>query len=786
MSSPFGNRGEQGFSLSEKSQQQLGLPQGFKWFSPFPFAGLNQQDSAIAIDDKESWWTENYIRLGNGYMRCLWDNGLPLYTAPTGKTIIYFFWYTINSATYCAVFLNDGTAIQVDTVGNTATISNTTGQFYKPGGYLPYAIQWGSIYLVISNNNTADDYWIWNGTVLFSAGSLSPEITITSAGSGYTSAPNVTAYGGEGTGATFIATISGGSVDQIVVVNPGSGYQPGDEVILGFSGGGSADSAVLQAVISGGSLQSIVVTDGGSGYTGTPTVSFSGGGGSGAAAVAIVTNQIVTAINITNPGTGYTSTPTVSFSSGGGSGAAALAVLNPGAVSSVTVVNGGSEFSGTPTLTFVGGGGSGAVATAVMAGGSIASVTVSNGGTGYTSAPAVVVEVGQNTAAAATVTLMPFGVNGTAMETYQSRLWIYNPFQNGPQPTSGDFQVSAPQSVSDFATSDGGLLFENTNRYLRQSWVVAKQSNGFLYNIGDSSVDVVSNVQTSGSPPSTTFNDLNTDPQTGTPWRDSIQDFGRTEIFANQFGIFGMYGGAVTKISGKLDQLFAAAPFPVGLIPTPGSNPLTPTSAVANIYGIKCYFLLMTIADPFANGANRNVMFLWNDKEWFVASQTAALQFIGTREIQSNLTAWGTDGSTLFQMFSTPSSDLPKTYRSKMYGMPMSFVTKSTLGFYLQATDFTNEGLIFDATLEGWGVQTSDTGPVPVTTFPMPQINISANYPTAPLYAAAAASDYAETAEVSDYAFVYGQHLGFLLTSNSPNFALYNAGLSYRDEIGVS
>src|ERR1700735_2324396 len=105
MASPMSSQNNQ-FSFSQKVQDQLGLPEGFKLYSPYPFAGINLQDSAIAIDDKELWYSENYIRLGNGYIRALWDNGTPLYTAPVGRKIIYFFWFTINNATYCAVFLD--------------------------------------------------------------------------------------------------------------------------------------------------------------------------------------------------------------------------------------------------------------------------------------------------------------------------------------------------------------------------------------------------------------------------------------------------------------------------------------------------------------------------------------------------------------------------------------------------------------------------------------------------------------------------------------------------------
>ena len=154
--------------ISAKAGQALGLPPGFKVYSPFPFKGMNWQDAPHAIDDHEFVWLENFVRLGNGSLRTLYDHGNPYYTAPIGRTVVYFCFYTLATTQYVAVFLDDGSAIQV----NLATLVNTTigpaGTFYNAGtGYKPYAKQWGSTYLLISNRNTVNDYWAWDGTLLY-------------------------------------------------------------------------------------------------------------------------------------------------------------------------------------------------------------------------------------------------------------------------------------------------------------------------------------------------------------------------------------------------------------------------------------------------------------------------------------------------------------------------------------------------------------------------------------------------------------------------------------------
>jgi hypothetical protein len=775
--------------ISQAAQKSLGLPAGLKLLGPRRMNGMNQTDSRFYIDDEELFYVENLIRLGNGRYRALYDIGTPLYTVPANanKTIASFFWFNIGFVFYCAVFYSDGTADQVDTMGNVVTISAIPGTFYRGSNTpLPACCQSGTALLLISNNNTNNDYWIWDGTILYASGTLGPNPTLTDAGANYTSAPTVTTYGGTGSGAVVTARVSGGSVVAFDITDPGSGYSPGDIVQLNVSGGGSDSSAQLQAVITAGQVQSIVVTAPGSGYLTAPTVAITSGGGSGATAIAILgtgtqAGQVI-GFQITDPGLGYTSTPSVGLSGGSGSGAAGLAVVNGGAVTAITVIDGGTNFTGTPLLTIEGGGGSGATATAVMSGGSIASVTITNGGAGYTGTVAVVVQTGLNNAAAGTVLVMPFGVSGYAMEVFTARVFVGPPAITGPGqlPNGGTFFVSTPGSLTDFATSDGGLLFTTTDRFLRASYTNFRQSNGYLYPFGDSSISVISNVQTSGSPLATTFTYQNIDPQTGTQWRDSCQDYARTILFANPFGVFGLYGGAVTKVSGKIERIFQNAVFPTTAFPATG-QPTYPTSAVCNIFNEKAYCLLMDITSPLT-GDEVQVLLVWNEKDWTVSRIETQLAYIGTQEIASNLTAWGTDGKSLFKLFNQPSAII-KTMATKLYGIEQSLITKQAMVTYLQCADMSGDGVSFDLTLEsemgGWlatgeyGFQNwstyvldaaEDQNPIAVPTVPA--------VPNSPLLVARGLD-------------VIGEELGLTVTSNSTDFELYNITLAATDIAAV-
>ncbi|HTS05461.1 MAG TPA: hypothetical protein VMP68_07750 [Candidatus Eisenbacteria bacterium] len=825
--------------MARQSQSDaLGIPPGLQIYSSFPFAGLNLSSSRPAIRDQEFYNIENFVRIGDGFLRTLWDNGDALYTVSGSQTIINAFFYNIATTQYAVVFLSDGTAYQVQVSnGSVTTISSVVGTFYVSGGSLPGCIQWGSQYLIIGNNNTQNDYWIWDGSLLYTAGTLSPVVTVTDGGSGYTSSPTITAYGGVGTGATFTSTIQNGSVVSITETNPGSGYGVNDQVQLLITGGGSDNAAQLTAVLSNNTISSIVVTAGGTGYTSAPTVTISGGGGSGATATASVTSNAVTSVTVTNGGSGYTSTPTVSFG-GPGTGALASAFIAPGYITAINVTSGGSGYTAAPTLTIVGGGGTGATATAIltptsiatitptaggsgytstpsvtigtpnMAGGvqatataivtneqvtgftvtnagsgytsaptvslsggggsnaaamasltptSIGSVTVNNPGSGYTSVPAVEIESGLNRGATATVQLMPYGISGTTLESFQSRMWIANAFtpaSNPPSKNNGNRMfVSAPGSLSDFSTSDGGLIFTATDRFLRQKFVALQQSNGYLYPIGDSSVSIISGVTTSGSPPTTTFNYQNTDPQVGTSFRDSCQDFGRTILFANPLGVYGLYGGSVTKVSQQLDPLFSFASFP------PSAGALTPTSAVANIFGGKYFLLLMTLLDPITF-TYQNKMILWDEESWFIASQTANLKFILTQEVNSDLTAWGSDGKSLYPLFQTPNTALEKTISTKLFGGNNPIVAKEAYTVMLQSVNTGSFGSPVTFTID----LDTDGGQYPIGTY---TFSLSSGY------------EFGYPFFVTGLTNAVGIYLGVSLSTNDADITITYLGITY-------
>ena len=76
-------------------------------------------------------------------------------------------------------------------------------------------------------------------------------ITISNAGSGYTSVPTVTITGGGGTGATAQVAIFNGAVQTVTILNSGSGYTSAPTVTVSGGGGSGAVLAALTSTAAG-------------------------------------------------------------------------------------------------------------------------------------------------------------------------------------------------------------------------------------------------------------------------------------------------------------------------------------------------------------------------------------------------------------------------------------------------------------------------------------------------------------------------------------------------------
>ena len=590
-----------------------------------------------------------------------------IYTAPPGTTIIHFDFFgvqpdNVGSGPYLIAFLSNGRADIVEIFTNTIGTIAAPGTFLPPANTLPAVRQFGVQYLLIVTEQSLNAYWIWDGNLLYGPGTIGPEVNLTDPGFGYTSAPAVTLIGGSGSGATFTATVANGEVVQITPTAAGSGWVSTDPTmgLLLFSGGGGGTSAYATGAIVDGAITGGDIVSGGSGFTSVPSLVITDGGpGTGAQAVVTgISGGIITSINWIDCGSGYTS-PSIATSGGGGTGLIVNLHVQDGVINGFSMVQNGSGYREAPTPFVIAPTGSGFTATAIMSGGTVAGIsfgTQNFTGSGY-SGSVIIGFSGGDGPASGTVLFMPFGIHGYTIEAYQSQVWIAT-IANGVKKI-----FSAPGSVVDFGPPDGGGATPATNSDLRYQFTRLIQSNGFLYSIGDSSTNYISGVQTSGSPATTTFSDLNIDPQIGSPWRDSCIEYSRAIMLCNSFGVHAIYGGAIQKVSTELDGIFGSGNI---------NNVLGfPSSAITTLFGVHVYCLLLPIVDPIS-GNPRNALFMWDGKRWWSASQSLEMTKIATLEWGSAISAWGLDTAqfSIRQLFVNPNELTTKTLQSRLAREP--------------------------------------------------------------------------------------------------------------------
>ena len=164
-----------------------------------------------------------------------------------------------------------------------------------------------------------------------------------------------------------------GALAGALVTTAGSGYTSAPTVTA------SAGNSIWKAVVGGAVSTTVTVTNGGVNYTYPPQVQFQAppAGGVQATGYCTLTSGVVSSVTVTNQGAGYASAPTVVFINDPREGvngvtqgynAAATATLT--GANTVTAVlcldHGTGGQTSLPTLAFAGGGGSSAAATGIM------------------------------------------------------------------------------------------------------------------------------------------------------------------------------------------------------------------------------------------------------------------------------------------------------------------------------------------------------------------------------------------------------------------------------------
>jgi hypothetical protein len=164
-----------------------------------------------------------------------------------------------------------------------------------------------------------------------------------------------------------------GAVVGALLTAAGSGYTSAPTVSAGTTG------SIWKAVVGGAVSTTVTVTNGGSNYTYPPIVQFAAppAGGVQATGYATLSGSAVSSVTVTNQGAGYASAPTIVFINDpregvngvtqGYNAAATCVLTGAGTVTALLCLDHGQGGQiSVPSISFAGGGGSGATATAIM------------------------------------------------------------------------------------------------------------------------------------------------------------------------------------------------------------------------------------------------------------------------------------------------------------------------------------------------------------------------------------------------------------------------------------
>lgn len=613
------------------------------------FEKMNTQSVRQALSEKELAWQENLQPIApNNFVTVPGPAASAL--ATISETITTLFYADLNGVDYFIAFTSAGS-------GYAITISTGDVNHFAPDGtFSPYpdATTWQASRLLIADSIAG--YSTFDGTLYVGQGGVSPNITVTNGGSGYSSAPAVTISGGSGHGATAHAVIQNGAVIQVVLDNPGVGYQVGDTLTVTF-GTGVGSGAAGHVTMTGFPVAYINIAGGGRfapGSGGTyPLTITGGGGGSGAAGTATITFVggiwQVSSTAVTSGGSGYTFMPVVTLTGVPGqvNVASFAAFLGTESVATLVLDAGGSGYIAPPNVSFSGGNPSvPATAHTTISGGAVNTLVLDTPGSGYTATPAVIIGTGSGAAASAHV--WPFIVSSIAANAYttvavfQGRVWL----AGGQLLTwSGTGASYANVAYDDFLAADasGSLLLSDAD--LIHAITALRSLNNYLWIMGDQSVKQIGNISLNSAGNVTLFTILTISSDQGTIYKKSCISYNRVFMFANTNGIYGVFGSSVQKLSGDMDGIFKLVDF---------SQP--PQGALLDLNAIHNAVFLVRYVDPVAG--ERSLMIAFDGKRWFPLSQGNSLTAIAT---SASLTTgqnslYGSSGPDVTNLFSAPAT----------------------------------------------------------------------------------------------------------------------------------
>jgi hypothetical protein len=140
---------------------------------------------------------------------------------------------------------NDTNGIQANAVTTLVQGGNSVGGIFTLTGGSGYTS--APTVTLTSVNGAGSGATAIAGILTFANSTVT--VNVVDGGAGYSSTPLITISGGGGTGAVGNAVVSGNTVTQVIMTNPGSGYSNQANLTVSITGGGASKNAVVTATI---------------------------------------------------------------------------------------------------------------------------------------------------------------------------------------------------------------------------------------------------------------------------------------------------------------------------------------------------------------------------------------------------------------------------------------------------------------------------------------------------------------------------------------------------------
>jgi len=539
--------------------------------------------------------------------------------------------------------------------------------------------------------------------------------------------------------------------ERLLILDPSKGYYSWDG----------------NNVVNIGSVGIIAVTNGGSGYSNVPTVTISAPNdtnGTQANAVATVLSGVVQTVSLNDGGSGYyaNSVPTVTIAGGGGSGATAIAgvITFATGTASAVVVSGGTGYTNAANtvISFSGGGGTGAAGTAVLEGGQILEVIITNPGSGYTNAANLVVTASGGGGTGAVLKGIVNSDTNVGIASFSGRVWIA---------AGRTIFYSAANSYTDFTSVSAGS-FVLTDETLHGNIQQILSANNFLYIFGDDSINVISNVNvnTNGI---TLFTNTNVSASVGSKRPYAIFPYFRSVLFLNDYGVYALVGSTTSKLSDPLDGIFPNIDF---------TYPIYAGQVLIN--NILCAAFNFRYYDAVFTQSYRYIQAVFFEKKWFLTSQGNNLAYITSIPLGGKITLFGTDGTTLYQLYQSTSAAITSRIQTALLPMGDPIRTKQALKMGIEATATNASSITMSATIDS----ESGSSPPYILTSLVTWINNN-------LQTVAWTNNSSATIGWGQIGYAlyktdasqYGKYLGITVTSSNPGFTVN--GFEFEHELRV-